>query len=68
VDPDTNVAELSMDEAAHSALRHAIDSMFMEGRAPDLFDDFHLRTLMYAAVTRGLDDEDQSSSDGDDAA
>jgi hypothetical protein len=68
VDPDTSVAEIAIPEAAESALQFAIDAMFMEGRHPDLFDDYHLRTMMYAAVSRGLDDDDQASSEGVDEA
>ena len=64
VDPDTNVAELTIDEAAHAALRHAIDSMYAEGRQPDLFDEYRMRQLCFATTEDGEDDVDQSSSDG----
>jgi hypothetical protein len=35
-------------------------------RVPDFFDDFHFGSLVYAPAE--IDDEDQSSSDGVDAA
>lgn len=69
VNPDTSVEQMPIDDAVQSALQHAIDAMFVDRGVPERFDDFGMRSLVFAPAMRWTDDdEDQSSSDGGDEA